>query len=166
MKEYRLNEKLAKQLVDSEYGALFESIVKESRVAATTVAAFLTETLKSLRRDGVVVEKVTDNQLAEIFRSVGSGEVTKEATADVFVWLSQNEGKTLQDAIGALGLKMFSEAELAKLVDRVIAENRQPVDQLGEKAFGTLMGVVMKEVRGKADPALVSALLKERLKQR
>ena len=163
MKEYRLNAKLANQIVDSEYGVLFESIVKESGVAATTVAVFLTETLKSLRRDGVAVEKVTDDQLTEIFRRIGSGEIAKEAAADVFVWLSENEGKTPHDAVDALGLKMFSEAELAKLVDRVIAENRQSVDQLGAKAFGTLMGVVMKEVRGKADPALVSALLKERL---
>jgi len=163
-KAYSLNEKLAKQLVDSEYGGLFEVIAKESGVAATTVAVFLTETLKSLRRDGVAVEKVTDEQLMEIFRGVGSGEIAKEAVADVFVWLSENEGKNLQDAVGALGLKMLSRAELATLVDRVIAENRPSVDQLGAKAFGMLMGVVMKEVRGKADPGVVSALLRERLR--
>jgi glutamyl-tRNA(Gln) amidotransferase subunit E len=164
MKEYRLNEKLAKQIVDSEYGELFEVIVKESGVTATTVAVFLTETLKSLRRDGIAVEKVTDDQMMEIFRGVGSGEVTKEAVADVFVWLAKNEGKNLQNAVSALGLKMLSKAELAKLVDQVIAENRQMVDQQGKNAFGMLMGIVMKEVRGKADPRLVSALLKERLK--
>jgi Asp-tRNA(Asn)/Glu-tRNA(Gln) amidotransferase B subunit len=38
------------------------------------------------------------------------------------------------------------------------------VDKLGKNAFGMLMGLVMKEVRGKADPELVSKLLKERLK--
>jgi glutamyl-tRNA(Gln) amidotransferase subunit E len=164
MKEYRLNEKLAKQIIDSEYGVLFESIVKESRVAATTVAVFLTETLKALKRDGVQVEKVTENQVMEIFRSVGSGEITKEAVADVFVWLSKNEAKNLQDAIGALGLKMFSKAELETLVDQVISAKRQSVDQMGKKAFGMLMGIVMKEVRGKADPELVGKLLRERLK--
>jgi glutamyl-tRNA(Gln) amidotransferase subunit E len=164
MKEYRLNEKLAKQIIDSEYGVLFESIVKESGVAATTVAVFLTETLKALKRDGVQVEKVTENQVMEIFRSVGSGEITKEAVADVFVWLSKNEAKNLQDAIGALGLKMFSKAELETLVDQVISAKRQSVDQMGKKAFGMLMGIVMKEVRGKADPELVGKLLRERLK--
>jgi glutamyl-tRNA(Gln) amidotransferase subunit E len=164
MKEYSLNEKLAKQIVDSEYGGLFEAIVKESGVTATTVAAFLTETLKALRRDGVVVEKVTDDQMMEIFRGVGSGEIAKEAVPDVFVWLSENEGKNPQDAVGVLGLKMLSKAELAKLVDQVIAENKQAVDQMGKKAFGVLMGIVMKEVRGKADPGIVSALLRERLK--
>jgi glutamyl-tRNA(Gln) amidotransferase subunit E len=164
MKEYSLNGKLAKQIVDSEYGGLFEVIVKESGITATTVAVFLTETLKSLRRDGVGIEKVTDDQVMEIFRGVGAGEIVKEALADVFVWLSENEGKNLQDAVGALGLKMFSKAKLAKLVDLVIAENKQSVDQMGKKAFGMLMGIVMKEVRGKADPRLVSALLRERLK--
>jgi glutamyl-tRNA(Gln) amidotransferase subunit E len=164
MKEYRLNAKLAKQIVDSEYGGLFEVIVKESSVAATTVAVFLTETLKALKRDSVQVEKVTEGQVMEIFRGVGSGEIAKEAVADIFVWLSENEGENLHDAVGALGLKMFSKAELAKLVDQVIAENRQSVDQMGKKAFGMLMGIVMKEVRGKADPGLVNALLRERLK--
>ncbi len=164
MSEYRLNDKLARQLVDSEYGGLFEVIVEESGVTATTVAVFLTETLKAMKRDGVAVEKVTDGQITEVFRGVGTGELVKEAVAEVFVWLSKNEGKSLQDAVHTLGLKMFSKAELAKLVDRVIAKNKQSTDQLGKKAFGMLMGIVMKEVRGKADPGLVSELLRERLK--
>jgi glutamyl-tRNA(Gln) amidotransferase subunit E len=164
MKKYSLNEKLAKQIVDSEYGVLFEAIVKESGVTATMVAVFLTETLKALKRDGVQVEKVTENQIIEIFRSVGSAEIAKEAVADVFVWLSENEGKNLQDAVGALGLKMFSKAELETLVDQVISANRQSVDRLGKNAFGMLMGIVMKEVRGKADPELVGKLLRERLR--
>jgi glutamyl-tRNA(Gln) amidotransferase subunit E len=164
MKQYDLNEKLANQLLDSEYGVLFEDVVKESGVTATTVAVFLTETLKSLRRDGVEVENVGDGQIIAIFNGVGSGELVKEAVADVFVWLSKNEGKKLQDAVDALGLKMFSKAELTELIDRFIAENKKSVTEMGQKAFGMLMGVVMKEVRGKADPSVVTALLRERLK--
>jgi glutamyl-tRNA(Gln) amidotransferase subunit E len=164
MKAYRLNEKLARQVVDSEHSLLFEAIVKASGVSATTVAAFLTETLKSLKRDGVQVENVADEQVLEIFRSVGSGGLAKEAVSDVFVWLSKNEGKGLRDAVKYLGLKMLSSAELEALVDRVIAENKQSVERLGKNAFGMLMGAVMKEVRGKADPDLVSRFLRERLR--
>lgn len=164
MKKYNLNKKLAKQIVDSEYGVLFESIVNESGVTATTVAVFLTETLKALKRDGVQLEKVTEDQLIEIFRSVGSKEIAKEAVADVFIWLSKNVGKSLDDAVDGLGLKMFLRAELETLVDQVISANRQSVNRLGKNAFGKLMGIVMKEVRGKADPELVSKLLRERLK--
>jgi glutamyl-tRNA(Gln) amidotransferase subunit E len=164
MKEYSLNEKLAKQIVDSEYGGLFEVIVKESGVTATIVAVFLTETLKALKRDSVQVEKVTDQQILEIFGGVGCREITKEAVADVFVWISKNVGKNLRDAVKSLNLQMFLKTELEALVDRAIAANRQSVDKLGKNAFGLLMGIVMKEVRGRADPELVSKLLKERLR--
>jgi glutamyl-tRNA(Gln) amidotransferase subunit E len=164
MREYKLNEKLAKQVVDSEYSALFEVIVRESGVSATTIAAFLTETLKAMKRDGVQVEQVPEEQIRKVFRLVGAGELAKEAVAEVFTWLSKHEGKNLEDAVAELGLKMFSEAELAVIVDRAIASNRQTVAKLGKNAFGMLMGLVMKEVRGKANPERVSGLLKERLK--
>jgi glutamyl-tRNA(Gln) amidotransferase subunit E len=164
LKEYGLNDKLGKQIIDSEYGGLFEVIVKKSGVTATMVAVFLTETLKSLKRDGIAIENVTDDQIMEIFNGVGSGEVVKEAVADVFIWFSKNEGKNLRDAVDALGLKIFLKTELARLIDKVVAENKQIVDQMGQKAFGIIMGVVMKEVRGKADPSVVSDLVKERLK--
>jgi glutamyl-tRNA(Gln) amidotransferase subunit E len=164
MKQYSLNEKLANQVVDSDYAALLEAVVKESGVSATTVAAFLTETLKALKRDGVQVESVADEQLLEIFRAVGLGELTKEAVADVFTWLSKHEGKSVQDAVDQLGLKMFSETELEGIVDRVVAENKRSIEGSGNKAFGLLMGAVMKEVRGRADPELVAKLLRGRLR--
>ena len=71
IKQYNLNEKLAKQLIDSEYNILFEVAAKESGVAGSTVAAFLTETVKALKRDRVEVDNVTDNQILSIFKAVG-----------------------------------------------------------------------------------------------
>jgi glutamyl-tRNA(Gln) amidotransferase subunit E len=164
MKQYNLNEKLAKQIIDSEYSGLFEVIVKESAIAATTVAAFLTETVKALKREGIAVEKVSDDQLRGIFQGVDSGLLAKEAVADVFTWLSQHDDKNLQDALDGLGLRMLTNTEIESLVKRVIAENKQTIDKTGSKAFGLIMGLVMKEARGRADPAIVSKLLKERLR--
>jgi glutamyl-tRNA(Gln) amidotransferase subunit E len=164
MKQYGLNDKLAKQLVDSEYGGLFEVTVKESGVAASTVSAFLTETLKALKREGIEVDSVDDNIIKAIFKAVGTGQLAKESIGDVFSWLSKNQGKTVEDATAALGLKMLTEADLKPIIDKVIANNKATVDKLGKGAFGMLMGAAMKEVRGKANPELVSKLLKEQLK--
>jgi glutamyl-tRNA(Gln) amidotransferase subunit E len=163
IKQYGLNEKLAKQLIDSEYIGIFEENSKTSGVAASTVAAFLTETVKALKREGIPTENVTDQQISSIFKAVGSGELAKEAIADVFSWLSKNEGKTLQEATNALGLKMCTEADLAPIIDRIVAANKIQIEKMGKNAFGMLMGAAMKEVRGKANPELVSKLLKERL---
>ena len=143
---------------------LFEETIKISGVQASTVAAFLTETLKALKREGIQVEKVSEDQIKSIFKAVGSGELAKEAAADVFSWFSKNEGKTEQDAVASLGLKMFTEGDLAPLIDRIVTANRPQIDRLGKNAFGILMGAIMKEVRGKANPDLVSKLLLERLK--
>ncbi len=164
IKQCGLNEKLAKQLANSEYNILFEEVVKKTGVQASTVAAFLTETLKALKREGIRVEEVTEDQIKGIFAAVGSGILAKEALSEVFNWLSKNENKTAQDAIAALGLQAYTEVQLHPVIERVFAANKQSIDKLGKDSFGMLMGAVMKEVRGKANPDLVAKLLKERLK--
>jgi glutamyl-tRNA(Gln) amidotransferase subunit E len=163
MKDYGLNQKLAKQILDSEYSELFETIIKESDVSPITVAAFLTETLRALKRDGVQIEKVSENKMREIFRSISSGELTKEALPEIFSWLSKHEDESIQEAINGLGLKIISKEELEKIVDAIIEANKGLVEERGAKTFGILMGMVMKEVRGKASTTLVSELLKKKL---
>jgi len=165
MTDYKLNQKLAKQVLDSEYSELFEAIVKESNVSPTTVAAFLTETLKASKRDGVEVDKVSEKKMREIFKSVGAGEFVKEAVPDVFIWLSKNEDATLKDAVSALGLKTISEDETKALIDKVTAENKSLIQERGEASFGVLMGIIMKRSRGKINAALVGKILKERLEE-
>ena len=164
IKAYKLNQKLAKQILDSEYGELFETIVKESNVSPTTVAAFMTETAKALKRDGIRVEKISDDQMREVFRAVGSGRLTKEAVPEVVSWLSQHENSTVDNAINKIGLAMLSNGELEKIVDSIIESNRSLIEERGANAFGPLIGMVMKEVRGKANAASVSELVKKRLK--
>jgi Glu-tRNA(Gln) amidotransferase subunit E-like FAD-binding protein len=165
MEEYKLNQKLAKQIIDSEYSETFETIVKESQVSPTTVAVFLTETLKALKRDGIQTEKISENQMREIFKKLSSGEVTKEALSDIFRWLSTHEDKTVQEAITTLNLKILSKEELEKIIKETIENNRKIVEEKGTNAFGILMGIVMKKVRGKANPNIVSELLRKNLKQ-
>jgi glutamyl-tRNA(Gln) amidotransferase subunit E len=164
-REYRLNDKLARQVLNSEYGELFESVVRQSKVPPTTVAAFMTETLKALRRDGVAVEKVSDTQLGNIFRLVAEGKLAKEAISEVFTWLSKNEEKTVDEAIGELGLQAIPQAELEKLVIKIVEEHKELIKKQGESSFGVLMGIAMNNLRGKADAGLVSKVLKERLKE-
>ena len=165
MKDYGLNKKLAKQILDSEYTELFETITKESDVSPITVAAFLTETLRALKRDGVQVDNVSEKQIREVFKQVGTGELTKEAIPEVVSWLSKHEDKDIQEAISSLGLKILSEEELMKIVDDMVENNKKIVKERGMEAFGPLMSLVMKEVRGKANAALVGELIRKKLKQ-
>ena len=163
MREYDLNRKLARQILDSEYAGLFEDVVQKTGVSPTVVAVALTETLKALKRDGVPIENVGDEQLRELFGLLGSGETTKEAIPDVLTWLSRHEGATLEEAIEGLGLTMLSERDLLSVIDDLVRENRALVEERGVGAFGVLMGMVMERVRGRVKAELVIETLKRRL---
>jgi len=164
-KTHRLNQKLAKQILDSEYAPLFETIVKETKVSPTTVAATLTETIKSLKREGIQTENVSDPQLRELFQLIDVGQTVKEAIPDIVTWLAKHEGASVNQAVESLGLGLLSEYELEKIIDDVIKENKSFVEKSGEAAFGALMSQVMRKVRGKVDAEMVVNTLRKKLKK-
>jgi Glu-tRNA(Gln) amidotransferase subunit E-like FAD-binding protein len=89
--------------------------------------------------------------------------VAKEAAPSILAWLSKNDNRTVEDAIQELGMRMLSEHELLKIVDRIMEANANLVEEKGEGAYGKIMGLVMSEVRGSADPAAVTRLIRTRI---
>ena len=163
VKKYGLNEKLARQIQDSEYLNLFGEIVGMTGVSSTFIAATFTETFKALKRDGVEVGKVSDDQLIEVFQLVDAGKTPKEAVPNIISWLAKHEGSIPSEAVKTLGLSMISEQELAHIIDDILSKNEEAVKEKGADAFGFLMGLVMREYRGKVQPEQVSRALKEKL---
>jgi len=161
--DYQLNKKLVDQLVESEYVCVFRRVCSESGVAPSYVATVLTENLKSLGMDGVPVDRRTADHFESVCASIREGEVAKEAAPSLLSWLSKNTNSTVEDGIRELGLRMLSEDELRNTVDRVIGANHSLIEQRGEGAQGKIIGLVMSEVRGSADPATVANMVKARI---
>ena len=164
--KYQLNTKLANQLVESDYVQTFERVCAAGGVAPSFVATVLTETLKSLAREGAPVDQLTSEDLEDTFAAIREGAIAKEAGPAVLTWLAKNTHRTVNDAIRELGLRMLPERELVAIIDRAIAANQQIVTEKGEAAYGKIMGLVMSEVRGSADTAAVTRLIKARIKSR
>jgi glutamyl-tRNA(Gln) amidotransferase subunit E len=163
MMEYKLNRKLAKQILESEYLELFEAVASNSRVSATVIAVALTETLKALKRDGVNVDVVSDEQVNNMFGLIGSGKATKECIPDVFTWLSDNQDANVVDCLESLGLSIMSMKEVETLVDDAIEKNSEFIEQRGMSACGALMGIIMKKARGRVKPQVVNEILRKKL---
>jgi len=163
MKQYGLNSKLAKQILNSEYADLFEETAEETGVSPTVIAVALTETLKALKREGAETDKISDSQVKELFRLIGAGKTAKEAIPDVLGWLAQHEGASAEKAVRSLGLSMISRRELENIIEDLIKENRSLVQKMGKGAFGPMMGMTMKKVRGRVKAELVSEILKKKL---
>lgn len=110
--------------------------------------------------------KVTPAQLADLIKQVDQGVISLLAAKDVFAEMCAS-GADPRQIIEAKGLSQISdEAALAAIIDQVIADNPGPVAdvQAGKhKAIGFLVGQVMKQSKGRANPQLVNELLRQRL---
>lgn len=165
MREYKLNEKLARQIFESGSLDLFERTIKEAGVSPTLTAVTLTETLRSLKREGSNVDELSDEILIGVFHLVSEGSLAKESLPDVLRWLSKNPGAAPGDAIKALNLEQISEEELRRFIDNKVSENRELVVKLGEKSVGPLMGMVMGRFRGKVNPEEVQSNIKDAIRK-
>ena len=165
MEKHGLNQKLAKQLVDSDYLELFEQITATSKVQASFVATILTETCKSLQREGVAITSVSESKVKAIFGLVDEGSVTKEAVAGLLKWQARNLDSDPREGVKEFGIKMLSEEELERVIERHLENNKKLIQERGEGAFSSLMGSVMSEVRGSTDAQSVSEKLKQKLAQ-
>jgi len=91
-----------------------------------------------------------------------SGKMAKEIIEDMY-----KTGKEPREIIEAKGLVQITDEEaLKKAIEEVLAANPAQVEQYRggrEKLFGYFVGQVMKETKGKANPALVNELLKKML---
>ncbi|MFQ5836536.1 MAG: Glu-tRNA(Gln) amidotransferase GatDE subunit E, partial [Candidatus Bathyarchaeia archaeon] len=79
--------------------------------------------------------------------------------------LSKHEGATAKEALESLGLAMISQKELEGMINDLIEQNKSLIEKRGKGAFGPLMGMIMKKVRGRVKAELVSGILKKRLEE-
>ncbi len=157
VQETGLDASLARQMVYSRRCGLFEEAVGRG-VKSALAAHTLLGTLKELSRDGADIAAVPGEALIDLLVRVETGTVAKEAIPPVIRALSK--GVDLGVAISAVAPSVSRE-EVRAIICAAIAEREEFVREQGMRAVGPLMGVVMKELRGRADGKVISELLKE-----
>lgn len=110
--------------------------------------------------------RITAENFAEMVKLIDAGKISGSAAKPVFKTMFERGGEP--DAIvEELGLAQVSdEGAIQAAIDKVIAENEKAVSdyQAGnQKAFGSIVGAVMKAMAGKANPQVVNDLLKRKL---
>jgi len=163
IRNYGLSKELANRMSLSERAELFEELVKKYRAPPVVVATTLEEVPVSLRREGVPVENITNDDFGDIIQLVSKGEIAREAIPEVLKHVAK--GATVRNAIEHLGLKRMTKSEVLKLVSGAIRENRKLVEERGKAAVKPLMGIIMEKARGRADGKLVHELLERELRK-
>ncbi len=131
----------------------------------------MVETMRLLKETETDAEelKLEPKKLAALIGLIDGGKINRTVAKEVFEQIFK-ENIDPEEYVKEKGLIMLQDDGLVReAIDRVLAANGQSVaDFLSgkEKAFGFLVGQTMKELKGKADPALVNTLLRKALSSR
>lgn len=108
--------------------------------------------------------KITGQGLGEMIGLIEKGTISSKIAKTVFKEILES-GKLPAQIVEEKGLVQISdEGAIKSIVEQVVANNPQSVEDYKagkQKAIGFLVGQVMKESKGKANPALANKLLVE-----
>jgi aspartyl-tRNA(Asn)/glutamyl-tRNA(Gln) amidotransferase subunit B len=158
------------QAMANYYEAVVAKAGKENAKAAANW--MMGDVASTLNREGVDIidSPVEASQLALLIKRIADGTISNKAAKEVFaaMWEAKSNDENLADlVIEQKGLKQISDTgALEAIVDEVLANNAKSVEQYRagkEAAINALIGQTMKASKGKANPAQVTELLKQKL---
>jgi glutamyl-tRNA(Gln) amidotransferase subunit E len=164
--KYKINPQLAEQIFDSRYIGLFENIIKKINTSPTFVASILCSSITNLERSGLDSNLLKNEEISKLFQLLEKGEISKESIEIILENIMSGKSKTVKEAIGNTSIESISEEDLEKIIDKIVEKNENIIKNQKERAMGPLMGIVMKELRGKASGEMINSILLKNIKKK
>ncbi len=156
-------------LVDNgELGNLFQEAV-DAGGSGRSVGIWLTgEVVAYTRRNDVAVgdTPLTAEHLIELTGMVDEAKLSSSAAKEVLIGVLDGEGSPGDIAESRDLLQVSDAGAIEDAVDQVLSENSDAVEKIRSgdmKPFGFLIGQIMRQMGGRADPKVVQQLLRERV---
>ena len=165
-KKYDLNPQLSEQIFDSRYIELFEKIVERTKVNPTFVASILCSSITKLERNGLNSKLLKNEDIVKSFQLLEVGKIAKESIEMIFENIMDAKSQTIEEAMKNASIVAVNESDLEKIIEEIVEKNQEIVKNQKERAVGPLMGIAMKELRGKASGELVNKLLLKNIKKK
>ena len=153
---------------DKAFANLFEATVEICGRPKRVSNWIMVEVIRLLKEHGMAPDEIrfSPENFAKLIVLADTGSITNTVAKEVFelVFLEDADPERYVKERGLATVN--DEGALRAAAETVLAENPQSVkDYLGgkERALGFLVGQTMKAMRGKANPALVKAILLELL---
>jgi aspartyl-tRNA(Asn)/glutamyl-tRNA(Gln) amidotransferase subunit B len=154
---------------DRDLADYYEKVVEicgDAKLANSFVTTILMKHLKE-ELIGVSDQKVTARMMGELLNLVVDGDISNNvAKAEVFDEMYES-GKLASEIVKKKGLKQISDTgELEKVCKKAIEANPQAVEDFKngkDRAIGAIVGMVMKETKGQANPGVVDGIVRKML---
>lgn len=161
--EYGLNREFAGLMASSPSCQLFEEAVRSLSLQPALVVRTLEMIPRELAREGVPISNLTEDRFMEALSLIAGEGLAKEGIPKLLEAMAVRPDLSAAEAARAAGLLGVGQGEVEAVVAAIVADREEFVRERGEAALGPLMGLVMKELRGKADGALVSSALRREI---
>jgi aspartyl-tRNA(Asn)/glutamyl-tRNA(Gln) amidotransferase subunit B len=171
IEQYKQDVETATTLTSSRQLAdFYEAVVKSSSCEAKLCSNWITvNLLGALNKADIDINQspIDSEQLAGLLKRIDDNTISGKIAKQVFdaLW---DSSATADEIIEEKGLKQITDnGEIEAIIDKIIVDNPQQVEQYlsgKDKVFGFFVGQVMKATQGKANPAEVNKMLKDKLK--
>ena len=155
---------------DRDIAAYYEQTVDAGAEPKAASNWLMSEVMGYLNEQDMLIAdlQVSPAELAELLALIGEGTISGKIAKDVFAEMAQS-GKLADQIIAERGIEQISDEErLAELIKEAIASNPGAVEDFNsgkEKAIGALVGYIMGQTEGQANPQLVNQMLREKLSE-
>lgn len=163
-----LDQKQALQLIDQgDLRILFTAVLEKTGDAKRASSLILTQLQGFLNtHEKTITEGPTAPMLLELVAAIDSGTISANAGKDVLATMVAT-GKNASAIIAESGMQQITDASAIKdLVQAAITSNPKVIEDYkngNEKALGAIVGAVMKQSKGQANPGMVNQIVKELL---
>lgn len=170
MHEYGINSKDANTLVrNREISDYYEECIKYD-VDKLMVSNWLTgDILGYLNKNNMEISELflTPKMLVDLINLINEGKISSHQAKQVLI-KSLDENKEPLVVVKEMGLEQISDKnEIEKVVDKILLDNPNLIIDYknGKRVFDYMVGLIMKETRGKANPKISALVLKEKLER-
>lgn len=151
---------------DAEIAAFFEGACAHTANYKALANWIINDVLREVKTTSLAELKVTGHALGELVALIDDETISGKTAKDVFAELLASGGSP-KEIVARKGLaQQNDEGATAALVDQVVAANADSVEKYRAgktNVLGFLVGQVLQKSGGKANPKMVSTLLRERL---
>ncbi len=145
-----LSEQLANHLALDSRGRLFEKAVKETSVAPRLAAWMLGELTIALKRQGLPVHNMTERHWLRLMELAGKQRLFRECAPVLISFMAQHPEAEAEDFMAAQGMTPLRDNHLSTEIAAIAQKNRTLKLHREENWHTVLMGLVMKELKGRA----------------
>lgn len=161
--DFGISKEQADALVKEGYEDEFE-LLASGFGNPQVVARIYLNTYPELEKLGLSPSSLSLETMKDVLSSLKSGSFAKEAVPQILASVLEN-GHGIARAVETLGIETIDMDAVRAVCDRIVKSREKFIRERGENSLGPLMGIVMKELRGKVDGKIISDILSERIKQ-